>query len=246
VVDPRRQNQILLVRRIVVAALIVTVLAIALIAEVGALATYAGLVTAGLAVALQNIILSVIAYFFLIGRYGVRIGDRITIAGITGKVEEIGLLRFHLLEVKGEETDLHLSGRIVVFSNAVILQPTSHFFKQAPATDFIWHEMKLTCDPTSDYWSLERKVRKVVENIHDATEGSRPDPAKLPKPVVKVTVGQNGIVIIVRYAVYSNAPGEIDDQVTREVLAIVYGTRGVEVSEPQASSPGATIKEIES
>jgi small-conductance mechanosensitive channel len=245
VVDVRRQNQILLIRRIVVAGLIVAVLAVALIAEVGALATYAGLVTAGLAVALQNIILSVIAYFFLIGRYGVRIGDRITIAGITGKVEEIGLLRFHLLEVKGEETDLHLSGRIVVFSNAVILQPTSHFFKQAPATDFLWHEMKLTCDPTSDYWGLERKVRGVVEKIHDETGAGRPDHAKLPKPVVKVTVGQGGIVIIVRYAVYTYATSEIDERVTREVLSIVYGTRGVEVSQPATTNPPAVIKESE-
>jgi small-conductance mechanosensitive channel len=245
VVDFRRQNQILLVRRIVVAALIFAVLAVALIAEVGALATYAGLVTAGLAVALQNIILSVIAYFFLIGRYGVRIGDRITIAGITGKVEEIGLLRFHLLEVKGEETDLHLSGRIVVFSNAVILQPTSHFFKQAPATDYLWHEMKLTCDPSSDYWSIERKVRRVVEKIHDVSQAGRSDHQKLPKPVVKVTVGQSGILIIVRYAVYTHATGEIDEHVTREVLSIVYGTRGVEVSQSEPEAAAETVIKVE-
>jgi small-conductance mechanosensitive channel len=242
VVDVRRQNQILLVRRIAVAGTIAFVLAMALIAEVGALATYAGLVTAGLAVALQNIILSVIAYFFLIGRYGVRMGDRITIAGITGKVAEIGLLRFHLLELKGEETDLHLSGRIVVFSNAVILQPTSHFFKQAPTTDFLWHEMKLTCDPTSDYWLLERKVRAVVERVYDEFDAGRPDRQTLPKPVVKVTVGQNGIIIIVRYAVYAQSTGELDEQVTRKVLSIVYATRGVEVSQPETPREAA-IKE---
>jgi len=35
--------------------------------------------TAGVAVALQSVILSVAAYFFLIGRYGVKVGDRVTI-----------------------------------------------------------------------------------------------------------------------------------------------------------------------
>ena len=47
------------------------------------------MITAGLAVALQNVILAVVAYFFLIGRYGVRVGDRITLAGVTGRVVEI-------------------------------------------------------------------------------------------------------------------------------------------------------------
>jgi hypothetical protein len=81
-----------------------------------------------------------------------------------------------------------------------------------------------------------------VEKIHDETDASRPDHGKLPKPVVKVTVGQGGIVIIVRYAVYTYATNEIDEQVTREVLSIVYGTRGVEVSQPEASPAPAVIK----
>jgi small-conductance mechanosensitive channel len=235
VVDVRRQNQILLVRRIVVAILILFVLAITLMSEVGALATYAGLVTAGLAVALQNIILSVIAYFFLIGRYGVHIGDRVTISGITGKVSEIGLLRFHLLELQGEETDLHLSGRVVVFSNAVILQPTSHFFKQAPAADFLWHEMKLTCEPNSDYWELERRLRTSLENIYmnhtmaGDDHGFTPS-GKLPSPVVKVMIGQGGVIIVVRYPIYAYGSSDLDERVTRAVLSITHRTKGVELS----------------
>jgi small-conductance mechanosensitive channel len=247
VLDVRRQNQILLVRRIVVAGLIMFVLAMTLIAEVGALATYAGLVTAGLAVALQNIILSVIAYFFLIGRYGVHIGDRVTIAGITGKVSEIGLLRFHLLEMKGEETDLHLSGRVVVFSNSVILQPTSHFFKQAPATDFLWHEMKLTCDPDTDYWELERRLRSVLGHVYanhthaiDDHRQQTTTARKLPQPVVKVMVGRSGVIIVVRYPVYTYASNDFDEQVTRAVLSIIHRTRGVELS--SSADPEEVIK----
>ena len=57
-----------------------------LVSEVGSVATYVGFVTAGVAVALQNVILAVVAYFFLIGRYGVKVGDRITLAGVTGRV----------------------------------------------------------------------------------------------------------------------------------------------------------------
>src|SRR5581483_10785354 len=87
--DPRRRRQFLVLRRVVVASAIILVLVLSFITEFGSLATYAGLLTAGIAVALQNVILSVVAYFFLIGRYGVRIGDRITISGVTGNVVDI-------------------------------------------------------------------------------------------------------------------------------------------------------------
>jgi hypothetical protein len=78
--------------------------------EFGSLATYAGFVTAGVAVALQSPILSVVAYFFLIGRYGIRVGDRVTISGVTGDVIEIGFVRFTLMELAGTGPDLHSTG----------------------------------------------------------------------------------------------------------------------------------------
>src|SRR5262249_16381028 len=67
--DQRRRQQFLLLRRIVVGIAITLVLVIGFISQIGSLATYAGFVTAGVAVALQNVILAVVAYFFPIGRY---------------------------------------------------------------------------------------------------------------------------------------------------------------------------------
>src|SRR5205085_9192116 len=91
--DVRRLYQFLLLRRFVVWFLIVMILAVAFASELGSLATFAGLLTAGIAVALQNVIRSVAGYFFLIGKYGVRVGDRVQIAGVTGEVVDIGLVR---------------------------------------------------------------------------------------------------------------------------------------------------------
>jgi hypothetical protein len=139
------------------------------------------------------------------------------------------------LELQGEETDLHLSGRVVVFSNAVILQPTSHFFKQAPAADFLWHEMKLTCEPNSDYWELERRLRTSLENIYmnhtmaGDDHGFTPS-GKLPSPVVKVMIGQGGVIIVVRYPIYAYGSSDLDERVTRAVLSITHRTKGVELS----------------
>ncbi|HEU5337095.1 MAG TPA: mechanosensitive ion channel domain-containing protein, partial [Terriglobales bacterium] len=95
--DVRRRYQFLLLRRIVVWSLIAVIVAVSFASELGTLATFAGLLTAGIAVALQNVILSVAGYFFLIGKYGVRVGDRVQISGVTGEVVEIGLVRLHLM-----------------------------------------------------------------------------------------------------------------------------------------------------
>ena len=75
--DLRRRRQLLRVRRLVVASIISLVLAFEFTSELGALATVLGLAAAGVAVALQNVILSFAAYFFVTGRYGIRVGDRI-------------------------------------------------------------------------------------------------------------------------------------------------------------------------
>ncbi len=85
--------------------------------ELGSIATFAGLITAGIAVALQSFILSVVGYFFLIGKYGIRVGDRVQVAGVTGEVVDIGLVRFHMIELisSGQKT---ASGRVVTLSNS--------------------------------------------------------------------------------------------------------------------------------
>lgn len=57
--------------------------------------------------------------FFLIGKYGVRVGDRVQVAGVTGDVVDVGLVRLHLLEVGADGLR---TGRVVVFSNAVLFQ----------------------------------------------------------------------------------------------------------------------------
>lgn len=96
--DTRRRYQMLLLRKIGLWLAIVLVIAFSFATELGSVATFAGLLMAGVAVALQNVILSVAGYFFLIGKYGVRVGDRVQISGVTGEVVEIGLVRLHVME----------------------------------------------------------------------------------------------------------------------------------------------------
>lgn len=227
--DARRRYQFLLLRRIILWCAIGITIAFALATEIGSIATFAGLITAGIAVALQNVIMAIAGYFFLIGKYGVRVGDRVQISGVTGDVIDIGLIRLHLMEIGGSETDRQATGRVVVFSNAVVFQPTASFFKQIPGTNFVWHEVSLTLAPESDYGLAEKRVLDAVEKVYsdykERIEGQHREMQRtlnfdvpLPRPRSRLRLTQSGLEVVVRYPVELDNATEIDDHVTRELL----------------------------
>lgn len=227
--DPRRRYQFLLLRRIVVWFAVGITIAFALATEFGSMATFAGLITAGIAVALQNVIMAIAGYFFLIGKYGVKVGDRVQISGVTGDVIDIGLIRLHLLEIGDVGTDRQPTGRVVVFSNAVVFQPTASFYKQIPGTNFVWHQVSLTLAPESDYQEAEKRILGAVEKVyaayrerielqHREMERTLNLAVPVPKPRSQLRLTQGGLEIVIRYPVELETASEIDDRVTRELL----------------------------
>src|SRR5258707_7484466 len=110
------------------------ILVLAFATQLGSAVTFAGLLTAGVAVALQNVIVSIVGYFFLIGKYGIRVGDRVQLGSRTGEVVDIGLVRFHLMELSGGVADSEPTGRIVAFSYSLVFQATSRLLKQITST----------------------------------------------------------------------------------------------------------------
>jgi small-conductance mechanosensitive channel len=60
--------------------------------------TILGLATAGITIVLQDFILAFFGWFVLMGKNGIRVGDRVEINGVGGEVAEIGLMNTTLLE----------------------------------------------------------------------------------------------------------------------------------------------------
>ncbi|HEY1464044.1 MAG TPA: mechanosensitive ion channel family protein, partial [Terriglobales bacterium] len=160
--DGRRRYQFLLLRRVMVWVAVLVVIVLTFSSELGSAVTFAGLLTAGVVVALQNVVLSIAGYFFLIGKYGIRVGDKVELAGVNGEVVEVGLVRIHLLEL-GSAGDSQPSGRVVAFSNSIVFQPTSGLFKQIPGASFAWHEISLGFAPESEYKAIKQRVTTAVE-----------------------------------------------------------------------------------
>jgi small-conductance mechanosensitive channel len=227
--DLRRRRQFLLLRRVVVGFLIGIVLILGVVSDFTSIATFAGFATAGVVVGLQAVLLSVAAYFFVIGRYGIRVGDRVSVAGVTGDVIDVGLVRFYLMELAGTDINLTPTGRIVVFSNAVLFQATTPLFKQIPGTDYTWHEVVLQFAPGANYQMVRQKLEPAVNSVY---ERYREDferqhrgletllEIQLPVPAVqtKLQLADGGLELLLRYPAELRKAAEMDDEVTRAVL----------------------------
>jgi small-conductance mechanosensitive channel len=223
--DARRRRQFLVVRRMVVAVTVAMAVIFGFVSEFGSLATYAGFVTAGVAVALQSPILSAVAYFFLIGRYGMRVGDRVTISGVTGEVIEIGFVRIYLMELVGMGSDLHSTGRIVVFSNSVIFQPSA-LFKQMPGIDYVWHTVTVILTPETEFQLADETLNAAVESVYKkygeriqlqyaSVEQSVDVPMPAPKPESRLRYTDAGLQYTVRYPAEIQQAVEMDSEILR-------------------------------
>jgi small-conductance mechanosensitive channel len=230
--DPRRRRQFLLLRRFVMGFLVGVVLIMGFVSEFSSLATFAGFVTAGIAVGLQALLLSVAAYFFVVGRYGIRVGDRISIAGVTGDVVDIGLVRLYIMELAGTSIDLYPTGRIVVFSNSVLFQAGTPLFKQIPGTEYGWHEIAVTLATGGNYKLVQDKIFSAVNGVYEqyrerierqlgGIERQTEIQLKSPTPDARLHLSDTGAEFVVRYPVDIRTASEIDDRVTRAVVDLM-------------------------
>ena len=230
--DIRRRRQFLMLRRIVIGFCMGIVFILGFVSEFSSLATFAGFITAGLAVGLQTILLSVAAYFFLVGRWGIRVGDRISVAGVTGDVVDVGLIRLYLIELAGTGVDLHPTGRIVVLSNAVLFQATTPLFKQLPGAEYTWHEVAVALNKGSNYGLVEQQLLGAVHSMHSPygeelqrqlgqTERRIDIQMQVPKPHGQLQYTDTGLEYVVRYPVGLRQVSEVDEKITRNLLDLL-------------------------
>jgi Mechanosensitive ion channel len=251
--DARRRRQFLVLRRFVMGFFFAMVVVMGFVSEFSSLATYAGFVTAGVAVGLQTLLLSVAAYFFVVGRYGIRIGDRISVAGVTGDVVDVGLVRLYIMELAGTGVDLYPTGRIAVFANSVLFQPTTPLYKQVPGTEYAWHEVSMALAPAGDHKLVHDKalaaVKAVFEQYREVMEsqqgtiGDRMEIVlKAPAPEAKLQLNDDGPTLVIRYPVLFRRASEIDDRVAQALIDLMTADNAVKTAVAGTPKVRAAVK----
>ena len=243
--DGARRHQFLFLRRVIVWSVVALIVAFACAGQFGSFATFAGLLTAGVAVALQNVLLAVAGYFFLIGKYGIRVGDRVQMGGVTGEVLDIGLVRLHLLEFDGGANGP--TGRVVAFSNSIVFQSAAGLYKNLAGIQLAWHEMTLLLVTNSDHGSVRTRLLKAVQDVLGDYQDSLVAQARAlehsarlstPKdfhPNIRLRLSAAGVEATVYYPVDAPHATEIDERVAQALLAELD-------REPKLKLAGADLK----
>lgn len=232
--EQRRRNQLLMVQKVITWVLVAIIVGLTFVTELSSFATFAGLLTAGVAVAMQSVLVSIVGYFFLIGKYGIRVGDRVQIGNVSGEVIDLGLVRMHLMELSSQGP-LGATGRVVAFANSIVFQTSGGLFKQISGVNFAWHETTLALPPGADYAALKERllaaVNDVVKEYHDEivrqtkeiqrTTSSNVAAVATASPQVQLHFSASSVEAVVRYPVQLQHAAEIDEQVSEAMLKAI-------------------------
>jgi small-conductance mechanosensitive channel len=192
------------------------------------LGTILALMVAGIAVALQDVLKSVVGWFYLSGRAGVEVGSRIEVDGIVGDVIDIGVLKTTMLEVGGPLLfGRQSTGRLVTVPNyrmlagAVLIAPA--------AAPYVWHEVRVNVAFDSDWRRAEEILRGIGAEIDrrvapDVERGFRQLDRRYAikhgttTSIVYVTIGPSGVELTLRFLVNVRGRRGTVDFASRQVL----------------------------
>ena len=232
--DSRKRYQLLLLRKIALWTLVVVIIGFTFASELGSIVTFAGLITAGLAVAMQSVLVSIVGYFFLIGKYGIRVGDRVQIGEVSGEIIELGMVRMYLMELASRGSSVP-TGRVAAFPNSVVFQVTTGLFKQIPGVSFAWRDITLALPAEGNYESIKQQlfaaanevlaeyreeIQRQTRELQRTTLSSTAGDAL---PTVQLSYSAKGVDAHVRYPVQLAHAAEIDERMSRALLQVISG-----------------------
>jgi small-conductance mechanosensitive channel/predicted nucleic acid-binding Zn-ribbon protein len=230
--------------------LIAVIVVLNFMGDFGSLTAVLGLAGAGLAIALQDPIVSLVGWFLIVGRFGISVGDRVEINQVKGDVIDIGLLRIAVLEVGNWVGAEQSTGRVVFFPNSFIFK--SHYFNYSTGNSFIWDEIRFTVTYESDW----KRAREILEEVATRASQAFVDAAKTSQaqlerqyhinlgtltPYVYVSIASNGVDLVLRYLTGIRKRRSTQDQICQEILQAFGNEPGIELSAP-ARRPAAEAK----
>jgi len=128
-------------------------------AGVQALATFFGLLSAGLAIALKEPVSNLAGWAFIIWRRPFEVGDRVQIGPHAGDVIDLGVFQFTLNEIGAWVQADQSTGRIVHIPNGkVFTDPVANYNR---GFRYIWNEVPVVVTFESDW----RKAKQILAKI---------------------------------------------------------------------------------
>lgn len=203
------------------------------------LATAIGLVTAGLAFALQKVITALAGYFVILRGKNFSVGDRITMGGVRGDVIALDFIQTTIMEM-GQPPSVQASsdpamwvrsrqftGRIVTVTNDKIFdEPVYNYTREFP---YLWEEISIPIPYSADRQRAEQillecadhhtiKINEMSQEVLQRMQRRYFIQATDLTPKVYYRITDNWLELTVRFVVKDHAIRDLKDAVSRDIL----------------------------
>ena len=193
----------------------------------GSMGTFLGLLSAGIAIALKDPLVNMVAWGFILIRQPFKVGDRIQIGKVSGDVIDFRLFQFSIIEI-GNWVDAEQStGRIIHIPNGVVFtEPQANYTAEF---QYIWNEMPVLVTFESN-WKKAKQILTDVINHHGvmlSNEAERQLIEAAKKflifyskltPIVYTSVKDSGVMLTMRYMCNPRERRTTEEKIWEDVL----------------------------
>ncbi|HJP98419.1 MAG TPA: mechanosensitive ion channel domain-containing protein [Rhodanobacteraceae bacterium] len=202
------------------------------------LTTAMGLLSAGLAFALQKPISAIAGYLVILRGRTFHVGDRILMGDVRGQVIAVGFIQTTIMEMgepPGEQADApamwvkgrQFSGRIVTVSNSMVFdKPVYNYTRDFP---YLWEEMMIPITYNADRAKAEAIILEAARRHSTNTSRVSAEAMRRMKevyfvdatdfePRVFYRLTDNWLELSVRFVVFDRGIREVKDAMSREII----------------------------
>ncbi len=189
--------------------------------------TFLGLVSAGLAIALRDLVMGIAGWAFLLWRRPFVVGDRVELGDHRGDVIDIRLFKFTLMEIGNWVAADQSTGRVVHVPNGRVL--TEVIVNYTRGFRYIWNEIPVTISYESDWKKAKKILTEVAEEatghlVEEAQEGLK-DAAqryllyyRRLTPIVYTSMEPHGVCLTVRHLSPPRGRRGLNQAITESIL----------------------------
>jgi len=172
------------------------------------IATYLGLLSAGIAIALKEVVSNFAGWLFIISRRPFSVGDRIQIGNYAGDVIDTRVFQFTLLEIGNWVNADQSTGRIIHIPNGMVLSEVLANYSKG--FQYIWNEIPVLITFESNWKKAKKILQKIAdkdaEPLSKAAEKRVKEASKKfmilysrLTPIVYTSVQDSGVLLTIRY-----------------------------------------------
>ena len=172
------------------------------------ISTFIGLISAGVVIALKDLLINPVSWLFILWNKPFEVGDRIQIGEHRGDVIDIRLYKFTLMEIGNWVDSDQSTGRIIHIPNSLVINETIANYSKG--FEYIWNEIKVLVTFESD-WKLAKEhleiiITKHTEHLTKLAQKKVKEASKkfmifykTLTPIVYTSVLESGVLLTIRY-----------------------------------------------